>query len=72
MLPCIRRALGPAQLQAGKAERVRLELTRPGEGLAVFGTASLSSQIRSSIRWGGVEPPPREPQSRALPVELRT
>jgi hypothetical protein len=68
VLPYIRRALGPAQLQA---ERVRLELTRP-IGPAVFGTASSSSRIRSKIRWGGLEPPPRGPQSRALPGELRT
>jgi hypothetical protein len=68
VLPYIRRALGPAQLQA---ERVRLELTRP-IGPAVFGTASSSSRVRSKIRWGGLEPPPRGPQSRALPGELRT
>jgi hypothetical protein len=68
VLPYIRRALGPAQLQA---ERVRLELTRP-IGQAVFGTASSSSRIRSKIRWGGLEPPPRGSQSRALPGELRT
>lgn len=43
MLPCIRRALGPAQLQAARSRVVRR-----------------------------VEPPPREPQSRALPVEPRT
>ena len=49
MLPYIRRALGPAQLQA---ERVRLELTRP-TGPAVFGTASSSSRIHS--RSGGAD-----------------
>ena len=68
MLPYIRRALGPAQLQA---ERVRFELTRP-IGPTVFGTASSSSRVRSKIRWGGFEPPPRGPHSRALPRELRT
>ena len=49
MLPYIRRALGPAQLQA---ERVRLELTRP-IGPAVFGTASSSSRIRSTSGGAG-------------------
>jgi hypothetical protein len=68
VLPYIRRALGPAQLQA---ERGRLELTRP-IGPAVFGTASSSSRVRSKIRWGGLEPPPRGPHPRALPGELRT
>jgi hypothetical protein len=49
VLPYIRRALGPAQLQA---ERVRLELTRP-IGPAVFGTASSSSRVRS--KSGGAD-----------------
>ena len=54
-------------------EAVRLELTRRDRAPAGFRDRFLIQPVSASrIRWGRLEPPSREPQSRALPVELRT